>query len=50
MWANTQAQAQAQAQNQAQPGPSGVQQNQDASENTRENGETLSIKQSDIKH
>lgn len=42
MWANTQAQAQAQAQaqNQAQPGPSGVQQNQDASENMRENGAT----------
>ncbi|XP_016413852.1 sequestosome-1-like isoform X3 [Sinocyclocheilus rhinocerous] len=40
MWANTQAQAQAQAQNQAQPGPSGVQQNQDASENMKENGAT----------
>uniref|UniRef100_A0A8C1X0N4 Protein ref(2)P n=1 Tax=Cyprinus carpio TaxID=7962 RepID=A0A8C1X0N4_CYPCA len=42
MWANTQAQAhaQAQAQNQAQPGTSGVQQNQDASENMRENGAT----------
>uniref|UniRef100_A0A672KX48 Protein ref(2)P n=1 Tax=Sinocyclocheilus grahami TaxID=75366 RepID=A0A672KX48_SINGR len=37
MWANTQAQAQ---QNQAQPGPSGVQQNQDASENMRENAAT----------
>ncbi|XP_016412295.1 sequestosome-1-like isoform X2 [Sinocyclocheilus rhinocerous] len=40
MWANTQAQAQAQAQNQAQPGPSGVQQNQDASENMKENAST----------
>lgn len=46
MWANNQAQAhaQAQAQNQAQPGPSGDQQNQDASENMREDGKTPSIK------
>ncbi|KAK9962867.1 hypothetical protein ABG768_006106 [Culter alburnus] len=44
MWANNQAQAQAhaQAQNQAQPGPSGDQQNQDASENMREDGATAS--------
>ncbi|KAL1261385.1 hypothetical protein QQF64_006650 [Cirrhinus molitorella] len=44
MWAqaHAQAQAQAQAQNQTQPGPSGVQQNQDASESMKENGATAS--------
>ncbi|XP_016308730.1 sequestosome-1-like isoform X1 [Sinocyclocheilus anshuiensis] len=44
MWANNHAQAHAyaQASNQAQPGPSGAQQNEDASENMEENGGTAS--------